>query len=257
MKNCDEITNDLLKRRDRYVVEQRKKRQRVMGAATALCGCCLVAGMGFGMWNDGMFRSLPEQINSSPDQVEADPLCSCVKDHFDASKGESDNTSVADRRIIIHQIDGIFADRYNICLLVDDFVAMSTDEMKQYYGVDYIPEVPPDMRAWGDQQKGIYKRDGGSGEVYWDSDILNYSNADSSRTLHLEVAKDGLPLIDYLSFVPTAEKSLINNTEVMLGQTESGYYYAQFMYRNVGFVLSAQGVSEDEFVAVIASILGE
>ena len=42
-------------------------------------------------------------------------------------------------------------------------------------GVDYIPTVPEDIKAWEDEQIGIYKRDGGIGEVYWDADIMNYA----------------------------------------------------------------------------------
>lgn len=36
MKSYDELTNDLLERRDRYVADQKKKRKRVMGVATSL-----------------------------------------------------------------------------------------------------------------------------------------------------------------------------------------------------------------------------
>ena len=59
MKNYDELTNDLLERRDRYVADQKKKRKRVMGVATSLCCFCLVAFLSFGMWQGGMFDAKP------------------------------------------------------------------------------------------------------------------------------------------------------------------------------------------------------
>ena len=59
MKNYDELTNDLLERRDRYVADQKKKRKRVMGVATSLCCICLVALLGFGMWQGGTFDAKP------------------------------------------------------------------------------------------------------------------------------------------------------------------------------------------------------
>lgn len=59
MKNYDELTNDLLERRDRYVAAQKKKRKRVMGVATSLCCFCLVALIGFGMWQGGVFPATP------------------------------------------------------------------------------------------------------------------------------------------------------------------------------------------------------
>ena len=64
MKSYDELTNDLLERRDRYVADQKKKRKRVMGVATSLCCFCLVALLGFGMWQGGMFNTTPPDETS-------------------------------------------------------------------------------------------------------------------------------------------------------------------------------------------------
>lgn len=64
MKSYEEVTNNLLERRDRYVVEQNRKRKRMMGAATSLCCCCLVAIMGFGVWQSNSGTStLPPAVN--------------------------------------------------------------------------------------------------------------------------------------------------------------------------------------------------
>lgn len=248
MKNCDEMVNSLLERRAQYDAEQKRKRKVLTRTVTSMCCVCLVALLGFGMWQGGMFTSPSDQsIN--------DALYFGVNDTFDESKGNAADNPAANNKIIVNSIKSISADRHNICLLADDFVEMTVDEMKQYYGVDYVPNVPDDIKAWEEQRSGIYRRNGGTGEVYWDSDILNYSNEDFTRNVHLEVVKDGFPLIDYFYFDGTQEKSIINNVEVIICQTESGYYYAEFMYRNVGFVINANGVTQDEFVAIIASIL--
>ena len=60
MKNYDELTNNLLERRDRYVAEQKKKR-RVISVVTSLCCVCLVAllGLVLGMWQGEMFAGPP------------------------------------------------------------------------------------------------------------------------------------------------------------------------------------------------------
>ena len=34
-----------------------------------------------------------------------------------------------------------------------------------------------------------------------------------------------------------------------------GYYYAQFMYKDTGFQIIGQGLTESEFVDVIASLI--
>ena len=249
MKNYDELTNDLLERRDRYVADQKKKRKRVMGVATSLCCFCLVALLGFGMWKSGMFNTTP------PDQTLEDALYPGIKDNFDESKGESPDNPSANNKIVINTINGISADRMNINIAVDDFVKMTREEMIEYYGVDYIPDVPADIKPWKDERSGIYKRDGGTGEVYWDADILNYSNEDFTRSVHVEVDKGSYVLQDYLYFKGTEEKSVINNVDVLIGLTENGYYYSEFMYNGVGFLIDAEGVTEDEFVAIIASII--
>lgn len=249
MKNYDELTTDLLERRDRYVTEQKKKRKRVMGVATSLCCFCLVALLGFGMWQGGMFNTAP------PDQTLEDALYPGIKDNFDESKGESPDNPSANNKIVINTINGISADRMNINIAVDDFVKMTREEMIEYYGVDYIPDVPADIKPWEDERSGIYKRDGGTGEVYWDTDILNYSNEDFTRSVHVEVDKGSYVLKDYLFFKGTEEKSIINNFEVLIGLSENGYYYSEFMYNGVGFLIDAEGVTEDEFVAIIASII--
>ena len=249
MKNYDELTNDLLERRDRYVADQKKKRKSLMSVATSLCCFCLVALLGFGMWQGGMFNTTP------PDQTLEDALYPGIKDNFDESKGESADNPAANNRIVINTINGISADRMNINLAVDDFVKMTREEMIEYYGVDYIPDVPADIKPWEDERSGIYKRDGGTGEVYWDTDILNYSNEDFTRSVHVEVDKGSYVLKDYLFFNGTEEKSVINNFEVFIGLSENGYYYSEFMYNGIGFLIDAEGVTEEEFVAIISSII--
>lgn len=249
MKNYDELTNDLLERRDRYVADQKKKRKRVVSVATSLCCFCLVALLGFSVWQGGMFNTAP------PDQTLEDALYPGIKDNFDESKGESADNPAANNKIVINSIDGISADKMNICLLGDDFVEMTRDEMVKYYGVDYIPDVPADIKPWEDERSGIYRRDGGTGEVYWDADILNYSNEDFTRNVHVEVDKGSYVLQDYLFFKGTEEKSTINNFEVLIGRSDNGRYYSEFMYNGVGFCIDAEGVTEEEFVAIITSII--
>ena len=220
-----------------------------MGIATSLCCFCLVALLGFGMWQGGMFNTTP------PDQTLEDALYPGIKDNFDESKGESPDNPSANNKIVINTINGISADRMNINIAVDDFVKMTREEMIEYYGVDYIPDVPADIKPWEDERSGIYKREGGTGEVYWDTDILNYSNEDFTRSVHVEVDKGSYVLQDYLYFKGTEEKSVINNVDVLIGLTENGYYFSEFMYNGVGFLIDAEGVTEDEFVAIIASII--
>lgn len=248
MKNCDEMVNSLLERREKYATEQKRKRTMLTRTATSMFCLCLVALLGFGMWQGGIFNTTP------PDQTVEDALYPGIKDNFDESKGESPDNPAANNKVVINTINGISTDM-DIGLIGDDFVEMSREEMIEYYGVDYIPDVPVDIQPREDEQSGIYRRNGGTGEVYWDADILNYCNEDFTRSVHIEVNKGSYVLQDYFFFKGTEEKSIINNFEVLIGLSENGYYYSEFVYNGVGFLINAKGVTEEEFIAIIASIV--
>ena len=96
----------------------------------------------------------------------------------------------------------------------------------------------------------------GKGAVYWDVCILNYSNEDFTRSLNIELQAGGLPLSDYGSLPKNCEKSTINGVQVGIGQTaENGYYFVEFVYKNVGFRMVAEGLSQKEIVAIVASLV--
>lgn len=250
MKNYEQMANALFERRENYMAEQRRKRKIVIRTVTSLCGVCLVALLGFGVWKVGVF-------DTSSQQTTQDTLYPGIKDNFDESKGESPDNPAANNKIIIHQVDTISEERYKIDIDIkeNDFVVMDKEDLNQYYGTNIFPSVPDDVQEWGNQQLGIYRENSGTGEVYWDSQVLNYSNKNFSRNVNVEIDKNALPLCDYLFFEETEEKSIINNIEVAMGQNAGGYYYAQFMYQNVGFQIVADGLTQDEFVAVVSSLI--
>lgn len=71
MKSYEEVTNNLLERRDRYVEEQNRKRKRMTGAATSLCCCCLVAFVGFGVWHSNIGTpTLPPAVGEQGNKVD-------------------------------------------------------------------------------------------------------------------------------------------------------------------------------------------
>lgn len=230
MKSYTEITSDLLNRRERYLIARKRKQKRILGAAAAAC-CCLILSI-------GIFKAgfLPfhngETVDTPPASV------------------------IPEDRIVIHPIENIPVNKDRLNLNEEDRVEMTREELIGYYGVNYIPDVPDDIKPWPDEERGsICKRNGGTGEIYWDQNLLNFSSDGFERSVHLEVRKNGFPILDYLHFRGNEEASVINGTDVLIGLTESGYYYARFMYRDVGFVLDANGVSQDEFISIIRSLL--
>ena len=59
MKNCDEMVNSLLERREQYVAEQKRKKRVLTRTVTSMCCVCLAALLGFGMWQSGIFNTTP------------------------------------------------------------------------------------------------------------------------------------------------------------------------------------------------------
>ena len=258
MKNYNEMANDVLRRIGEHETAQRNRRKTVSRIVTPLCCFCLVALLGFGMWQGGMFGTTPPAISGeqtlSGDNSNANPNESTGLNNEQQNQGgQTDMPN--NNKIVINSIEGVSADKMNINLGLEDRIVMSIEELCEYYGVDFVPDVPDDIEMWPDQIGDVYKRNGGTGEVYWDHNVLNFSNEDFTRSVHVEVDKGSYVLQDYLYFKGTEEKSVINNIEVLIGLTESGCYYSEFMYKGVGFLIDAKGVTGEEFVAIIASII--
>lgn len=233
MKNSNEMVRSLLERKAEYEENQKRKKKIITRTVTTLSCICLAVLVGFGVWHGS------NNVKSEPNTT------------------ESTEASAANNKIVVQQIDGILGDggrKMNISLNWDDFVKMDKAALVNYYGTNLFPEVPPDLKEWEDSN-GIYKRNGGTGEVYYDKIILNYSNDDFSRSVNIETEKNVMPKSDCAFFSEIENDSTINNTAVGIGKTDDGYYYAQFKYHGVGFRLICNGLTESEVVSVISSLI--
>lgn len=256
MKSYNEMAADVLRRIGQYEAEQKRRRKAITRTAVPFCCAGMAAVVGFGIWQ-GSRQSAPPLLPTESQDVSYSvdtPEISSIPAESEAEPTENYTEPAVSNKIVVHQIDGISLDKYNICLLGDDFVQMDKRELNEYYGTNVFPTVPKDLSEWTDVLYGIFKRDGGTGEVYWDGIAINYSNEDFSRSVNVEVKKGSLPLCDYYLFDPAEEKSVINGVEVAIGQSGE-YYLARFMFRDVGFQLVGEGLSQDEFVDVIASLI--
>lgn len=255
MKSCNEMVNSLLERREQYAAEQKQKKKTIMRITSVACSFAVVLILGTGVWQGGLLDRTPEAgIGDSDNSGE--------QDYLDATNGKKTDNQAENDKINIVKINGISSEKSNICLLADDFIPLTADKLVSYYGINIFPTVPSDLGTeWEERNgnpRGIYKRDGGVGEVYYDKQILNYSNEDFSRSVNIELCKDHMPMSDY-GFLDSswldAEMSVINNTKVGIGQTDDGYYLVEFMYKDVGFRLIGEGITQEELVSVIGSII--
>ncbi len=250
MKNCNEMVTSLLERRTNYETEQKKRNKIFANGAISVCSVCLAVLLGFGIARSGWF-------NPEPDVSAEDAIYAGMKDNFDELGGESPTDPAANNKIVINRVDTISFDRakLNINLNLDDAVYLDEAEICEYYGVNIFPTVPDDLRCIDKGPYNIFYRDAGVGEVYWDQTVLNFDNHDFSRSVNMEVKKGSLPLLDYSFGDNAPEKSLINNWEVTVYADSSGYFSALFMYRDTGFCVNARGLTQDEFISVISSLI--
>ena len=126
--------------------------------------------------------------------------------------------------------------------------------MVAYYGCNVFPDIPEDISLSENQNWGIYRRDQGTGEIYWDQNRQEYISADQSRKLHVETCKGKLPFFDVIFPPDEEENSIINGHEVTIGLSEYGYE-VWFLYNDVGFYIFADGITEEELIDIISSLI--
>ena len=239
MKTYEEMAASAL---ERIGAERKKRRRRQAVMAPMLCLIVLAGawGVAHGVGRGDVPGPADTGIGTSAGET--------------ADRGED--------RIVINTMDAeTETGRWmmNISLGSEDFVPMTTEELAAYYGTDPFPTVPSDLENWDQAEDfpgyGIFRADGGQGEPYWDQVVLNYSNDDFTRSVNVEVAKGRLPFVCFGLEEADEQVSLINGVEVYLGVTASGYYRAQMMYNGVGFLFTMEGLTQEEAVEVVRSVL--
>ena len=264
MKSYEEVMNDLLERRDRYVSEQRQKKIRIMKTAASLC-CCLVVLMGIGVWQSGRMQSeVPITVNDSVTvghdlrNETAEPCTADTAAETSQTPPPPDQTDtvLANHEIRILEIGNMpdVPSKMFFALKMNDFIRMNDGEIHAYYGVNVFPAVPGDLERKNEEHLGIYRRKE-SGEVYHDSNKISYTNADHSRGIAVHVDKNGLPFVFCDLFADVLTRSVINGVEVGIARTLSGELYAEFLYQNVGFRIWTSGLTADELIAAVESLL--
>lgn len=220
MKDYEEVAQDVFRRRDEYLEKMAKRRKIVKKAVVTFSCFCVVAAGGIFAWQNGLVGSMETESDLSGNDV---------------------------------FLYGELPTEGAICLLEEDYVSMTKEELIGYYGIDVFPETPQDLIE-ENRSFGIYRRDGGTGEVYWDQFTIHYTKEDHSRNITLEVAKGNLPLQDEI-YSCDMETSIICGAEVKIGIYNEDCYYVEMLYENVGFVMNIYGLTKEEVISVITSIV--
>lgn len=240
MKSYEKMAEDVFSRIGEIEVKKARQRKTIAKVVTPICCVCLIALAGFGF---SQFGEEPPILvdNSSNVSVESYP-------------SEEPNENV----IVINELEDIPADsNYLFALHTKDRIEMTPEELNEYYGTNVFPTVPSDFTLQ-EGFYGIYKQEGGTGELYWDVNKIQYSPERARRWIAVNVQKGTIP-VDLIGVFNNPEgKSVINNVEVGIGRIVDKYadiYYAEFMYKNVGFKICAESVTEEEFISIISSLI--
>ena len=275
MKNYDELTNDLLERRDRYVADQKKKRKRVMGVATSLCCFCLVALLGFGMWQGGMFDAKPpitldDSINIgdkdyiNPDELDNSQTTTPGNNDSQGNTQTGTEQKFDPAKIIwtINRVEGqVSAAPLNYS--TDKYYSerKSLTDIAAYLGRDLSKlEV---VTSQGFEFLGRYETDFFyelNGDVAYDSCVFGYTKDEKQITIR--VSKIGVPY-DCMYMLNNPTVSNINGVEVTVGGVynadnsgEIELIFADFSHGGLQYRVTIENVPSDDYM-YLNSIIGE
>lgn len=258
MKTYDETIDVVFDRINQHNAAKSRRNAAVKRAAIPVCCLCLAALTGFSILSG--IQPAPD-----PDQTLDDALYPGIDDTIDPDEltGQNppanttpDNSSPDHINLIVNPIESLPKSSAMLwALMTDDFVDVSVDQAQDYFGVDIMPDLPEGITHDPTHRTGFYRRGGGTGEIYWDTFSLHFRNADYSRLVHLSIQKKFIFTQFDLFSVLSKSMSTFGNTEVAFCQFPNGDYYAEFMYHDVCFRLSSEGLTQDEFVGVISSLI--
>lgn len=139
-----------------------------------------------------------------------------------------------------------------------DAVTLDYVQAREYFGTEIYPKVPEDLIAEAENGNfEIYRHNGGKGDVYRDVFVLNYSNTDMTRHINIEGSKSKYTLEEIEQWHGAGYKlSLINGENVYFALNDgTDYYFAQFEHNGVGFRIIMAGLTEQEAISVVESLV--
>ncbi len=278
MKSYDELTNDLLKRRDRYVVKQ--KRKRMMGVVTSLCCFCLVALLGFGMWQGGVFDAKPpitldDSINIgdkdyiNPDEINNSQATMPSYHNNQNNNSQTGTTANNDPAIIawtINRVESqISAAKLNFS--ADKYYSEKNTlaDVTVYLGRDLSKlgaVMPQGFAFFGRYETDFFYEL--NGDLAYDNCVFGYKKDEQQITIR--VSKIGVPY-DCIYKLNNPTVSNLNGVEVTMGgiykadnSEEFELIFADFSHRGLQYRVTVENVPYDGYkdaASYLAGIVSE
>lgn len=263
MKDYKDMAENVLRRRDRYVIERKKQMKK---AAAVLSCFCLAALLGIGVWhNSGLSDSRAGDIvpggvsvGSSAD-IPGNPGADKAADGKEGVQG-SDALRVRINRLetapetedMDVQYDSYEKLPYDVWeAIVEKFHAVTGIE---YYAfLERIPAQFRDNCAFFSLSTRGYK-DAGRNEDYLLHDYVFECYSDSGATAIIALCGFEEPLRDCFIQNDDLEESRINETMVTICEYR-GIYWAKFTYQGVNYDIETRDLDQAGLEALLTSLL--
>ena len=233
MKTCEEMAEDVLRRRDEYLIRRKKQRTALISS----CAClALIAGIGFGM--SGRDPQLPVAPDVTQGGTESQYVnMEDIHINYVGSTGEGKS-----------KIDGILTD---MDVRTESSLSIGTlnEQFTEYLGIsyeDFMEKLPKGLEL--DALYELKARNGPGENNYSLHDyIFNFKYPASGGELRLAVSPFGEPLRDWFIEDEAPLISEINGEELII-VSHGEILLSVFDHKGIWYDVEANGISLEEFV---------
>lgn len=272
MKNCDEMVNSLLERRERYVAEQKRKRKVLTRTVTSMCCVCLVALLGFGMWQSGILTTTPpitppaaldNPINIGEDYINPDESNNGT--NIERTQGNQSDQQTEDNEnlFVVNQVDSILAAKmygqvnsfeklpYHVWMLV-------LEDFHKFVGITYeefTDKIPDSFECYHFYSLSIPRyKDANLADEYRLHDYVFAYQTGKGGGARIAICSFEEPLRDYFIMCDNPKQSEINGVPVVIyGYQDT--FMVQFSHENINYDIETSNITLEELEDLLIGII--
>lgn len=154
-------------------------------------------------------------------------------------------------------------------------VVLTNEELIKYFGREFRSSYVPEGLKESDSGNAWYLKKNNDGTFAYDVVNVLYGEGNEDflnphrKELHVKVSKGKLPITCVILTSDTTINSDINGVEIGVGYLKQGYnydnngkpegytdvYMAEFLYKGIGYEITSNNISQEEFIKVLLSII--
>lgn len=243
MKTCEEMAENVLRRRNEFVAKRKKQRTALISS----CAClAVIAGIGFGV--SGRDTQLPvspdvTQIDTDSQYVNMDN----IRVNYVGSAGEGKS-----------KIDGILTDMdiQNDALIEDSLSLKALNQhFTEFLGIsyeEYIAKLPEGLEL--DALYELKTRNSPNDNDYSLHDYVFTFKHRSGGEVRLALSPYGKPLRDWFILYDAPLTSEICGKELVI-TSHGSVLLTVFEHNGVWYDIEADGISVEDFVILICAVI--